>query len=94
MNDAPKREELAALLAQLGEALAKVEVSDAQLRKTLDDLSTRALSLAEEFPQEAGEEPAHLHKGLVGALERFEGTHPELASLIGRVADLLSGLGI
>ncbi len=55
-------------------------------------LSEARLALKEGGPDE--EARVSLHTGFIGALERFEESHPDLAYAIARVVDALSGLGI
>lgn len=90
----PADEELRELLVRLREVLSKTEIADQKSRDLLHELTERTAKLLEEPSVGLGDARSHLHEGLLGAVERFEGTHPELAALIGKVADLLSGLGI
>jgi len=90
----PPSEELRALLAQLNEALSRAEASDPATRAQLEALAERTREALESPLPPPLAERAALHHGLLGAIERFEGTHPELAYALGQVVDALSGLGI
>jgi len=90
----PPSEELRQLLRQLNDALAKTQTADPATRAQLEELSARTLALLDRPMPPPLEERALLHSGLLGALERFEGTHPELAYALSKVVDALSGLGI
>lgn len=90
----PPSEELRALLAQLDDALSRAEASDPETRAQLEALAERTREALESPMPPPPEARAELHSGLLGAIERFEGTHPDLAYALGKVADALSGLGI
>ena len=90
----PPSEELRALLSRLDEALSRAEASDPETRAQLEALAERTRQALESpLPPSRGAR-AELHSGLLGALERLEGTHPDLAYALGKVIDALSGLGI
>lgn len=89
-----QQDELRDLLERLEKALSRADRPDEETRALLEELAdqTRAALDRAELPPR--EERARLHQGLLGALERFEGSHPELAYVVGKVIDALAGLGI
>ena len=89
-----QQDELRDLLERLRQSLDRAEAPDEETRGLLEALSDQTREVLERSEPPAGEERARLHTGLLGALERFEGTHPDLAYVIGKVVDALSGLGI
>ena len=87
------RAELERLVGRLAEVLATSANLPSDAKSSLNALLSEArLALKEGGPDE--EARANLHHGFLGALERFEESHPDLAYAIGRVVDALSGLGI
>ncbi len=96
MSDETPRPEpdLHALLDQLEGTLEAASGLDPDAHARLKELVAQGRESLEqqELPPERSRQI--LHRGLLGVLERFEGTHPDLAYAVGRVMDALSGLGI
>jgi hypothetical protein len=89
----PRRALNAALLA-LEDALNAPEDLDLEDRRTLLRLQSdieRALEATEELEGASGEQVA---QGAQDILGRFEADHPVLTSVLGRLADALSAMGI
>lgn len=72
--------ELRRELAEVGEVDAELEVLLSEIRADIEDAMER------------GEHP--LRDRLNDAIERFETSHPQLASAMGAVADQLARMGI
>lgn len=89
-----QQDELRDLLTRLQEALDRAERPDDETRGLLEQLSAQTRAALDRAELPPPEERAQLHSGLLGALERFEGSHPELAYAVGKVVDALAGLGI
>lgn len=87
-----EKDRLQTLLDQLHEELGRAESVDEGLREKLEDLvaDTRALLEKGGGPIE----PGSLQERLTDILAQYEGTHPTLAYVMGRVIEALSGLGI
>jgi hypothetical protein len=79
------------ILDELHTALeAAPEIGDEarnDLRKAVGDIRSA-------LDEPDAERPASLGDQLNQALERFEESHPQLTSIVGRVADALSDIGI
>lgn len=87
----PKRT-LTEILNELHESLERSpELAD----EARDALRGAASDIREALDQdEAPEREVSIADQLNAALERFEGQHPKLTAVVGRVADALSDLGI
>lgn len=81
-------QELRRTLEDLRRELAGVEDVDAELEELLEGIRTDIDAVIEKAP------PHTLPERLADAIERFEATHPALASAMGAVADQLARLGI
>ena len=79
------------ILDELHAALERAPEIGEQSRSALRRASEE-IREALERPEEA--RPGSLAEQLTAAVERFEVAHPQLTSLVGRVADALSDLGI
>ena len=90
----PPSEELRELLQKLDDALSRAQADDPETRALLEELAGHTREALDRPDPPAPEERARLHTGLLGAVERFEGTHPELSYALSKVVDALSGLGI
>ena len=79
---------------ELRQALAQPAELSADEREALR-ASAREIRAALSRPgAEGDEDEGSLSDQLQGVLERFEGQHPKLTQVVGRVADALSDLGI
>jgi hypothetical protein len=87
----PKRK-LTDILHELHESLERSPELGDDAREALRDAAS---DISEALDQE---EPSERDQGfaeqLNQALERFEGEHPKLTAVVGRIADALSDLGI
>jgi len=87
----PKRK-LTDILQELQESLERSPDLGEEARRALRET---AADIREALDQE---EPTEREKSftdqLNDALERFEGEHPQLTAVVGRIADALSDLGI
>jgi len=80
------------ILTELHEALEGMGDLDVQLRS---ELRGAAEDIQEALDDSRAEELSDsLRDRVTGSLERFEGSHPRLTEIVGRVADALSDLGI
>ncbi len=87
------RAELEKLVSRLADVLENSADLPTEARSNLEALLSEArLAVEEGGPDD--EARANLHSGFIGALERFEESHPDLAYAIARVVDALSGPGI
>lgn len=81
-------------LEQLHAELQRTESVDEETRALLNSLMEDTRHLMEHEGEELTERHHTLNERLTEALARFEGTHPDLAYVMARVIDTLSGLGI
>jgi seryl-tRNA synthetase len=81
-------QELRRTLEELRRELAGVEDVDAELEEMLSDIRADIDAVMEKSP------PHSMTERLAQAVERFEATHPSLASAMGAVVDQLARLGI
>lgn len=92
------QEQLKQTLAELKSQLAVDEDLDEETEALLQQLADNINEvLIREQAREAGEKPPEKQSTLDQLLdltERFEESHPDLASAIGRVANALSRIGI
>jgi ABC-type transporter Mla subunit MlaD len=79
------------VLSELHEALESSADLDAGLR---DELRATANEINDALDRSEDSVLGQLGNRLQEALERFEGKHPQLTGIVGRVADALSDLGI
>lgn len=88
------QENLKQTLRSLHEELARSPSVDPELRALLKSLAEDIDDVLHPAapPRAEGEEP--LAERVTSAREHFEDTHPQLAAIIGRIADGLSQLGI
>ncbi|RMF15260.1 MAG: DUF4404 family protein [Candidatus Dadabacteria bacterium] len=84
----PKKD-LTSLLAELREALEQPTPLD---ESTRDELQALAAEIESRLENDSEDET--LVDRVEETLERFEGEHPQLVALLGRLADLLNSLGI
>jgi len=86
-------QKLKTAVTQLEQELGKLKSLDVESRKTLEDAvrDVRA-ALLEEVPSRPGRES--LTARLNTAVERFEGSHPNLTGILARLIDGLAELGI
>ncbi len=94
LNPSEERERLRAILEQLREALERAPAEDDDTKQRLEALARETSSLLE--GEDEGWAQAHRSFGnrLSEEVAHFEGSHPDLAYVIARVIDALSGLGI
>jgi hypothetical protein len=97
MDETPKdgqsgdlREKLEALHAEL----QRVQSVDRETQTLLGDILEDTRHLIEHEGEGVTERHQALNSRLVAALAEFEGSHPDLAYVMARVVDTLSGLGI
>lgn len=70
------------------ETAEELEDADrAELRSALQDIRTA-------LHEDSKENESSIGNGLRAAVERFEGRHPRLTEIVGRVADSLAEMGI
>jgi len=81
-------------LERLHEELQRTPSIDAESRQLLSELARDIRTLLERSDDERSESDASLGERLREATERFEESHPALTSLVGRIADQLSRMGI
>lgn len=81
-------QDLRRTLENLRQELAGVQDVDADLEDLLSGIRTEIDAVIEKAP------PHSLSERLGQAVERFEATHPSLASAMGAVVDQLARLGI
>ena len=81
-------------LQELHEELGRAESVDEETRSLLRSLAEDTRHLLEHEEPAGSERHRSLNERLSEAAARFEGTHPELAYVMARVVDTLSGLGI
>jgi hypothetical protein len=79
------------VLNELQEALEATADLDAGLR---DELRATASEINQALDSDEESVLGQLGARLQAALERFEGQHPQLTGIVGRVADALADLGI
>jgi len=88
------RDRLRENLERLHQELASSESIDAASRGLLVDVLHDIEAVLERDESEAAGEGESLIDRLRETTSRFEETHPALTELVGRIADLLSRLGI
>jgi hypothetical protein len=95
-NETPQEEkpDIRDLLKRLNEELGRTQSVDQETRELLESLKRETQALIDRPNDGPPPEYESLGQGLRAALERFEGSHPTLAWVMGRVIDTLSGLGI
>ena len=81
-------------LEQLHAELQRTESVDTETQALLESLMADTRHLMEHEGEGLTEHHQTFNSRLEQALARFEGTHPELAYVMARVMDTLSGLGI
>jgi len=81
-------------LRELHAELQKTDSVDGETRLLLEGLMEDTRHLIEHGGEEVTERHHALNSRLMDALAHFEGTHPDLAYVMARVVDTLSGLGI
>ena len=87
-------EKLRERLKELHTELQKTASVDDETRELLEGLMEDTRHLMEHEGEELTERHHSLNERLLEALARFESTHPDLAYVMARVIDTLSGLGI
>lgn len=92
--DSPRRNDLRERLEELHEELRRVENVDETTRALLESLADDTRHLLEHEEPAGSERHRSLNDRLAEAAARFEGTHPDLAYVMAKVVDTLSGLGI
>ncbi len=80
------------ILAELHEALEVSADLNEDLRADLRDAATEIQQALDQPGPDMV--PASLRDRLSASLDRFEGSHPRLTAIVGRIADALSDLGI
>jgi hypothetical protein len=84
-------------LAELQRELRALETESAGPEALGDEAREALREAAREIERALGGRPADgesLRRRLAEAIERFEGSHPTLTGVVGRVVDALSELGI
>jgi Domain of unknown function (DUF4404) len=81
-------------LERLHTELQRTQSVDEETRALLESLMVDTRHLIEHEGDELTERHQTLNGRLEEAVARFEGTHPDLAYVMARVIDTLSGLGI
>ena len=81
-------------LEQLHTEMQRTKSVDEETRALLESLMADTRHLMEHEGEELTERHQTLNSRLEEAVARFEGTHPDLAYVMARVIDTLSGLGI
>lgn len=89
-----ERERLRVILEQLREALERAPAEDDDTRERLEALARETNSLLEGEEEEWAQAHRSFGHRLSEEVAHFEGSHPDLAYIIARVMDALSGLGI
>jgi len=79
------------VLSELHEALESTPEIEGGLR---DELRATAAEIQEALDASEDTPLGQLRIRLQEALERFEGKHPQVTGIVGRIADALSDLGI
>lgn len=88
-------DKLQSTLGELREQLDATPELDAETRGQLhESIEEAEAGLRAAREAEEPNWPGSLHDRLTGAIERFEGQHPNLAAAVGRVIDALADLGI
>ena len=85
--------QLRELLSQLHEELRAAQSLDPDTRRLLQELQADTAALLERG-EEGGPGRQRLRDRLAAATAGLEGTHPDVALAVAKVADILSGLGI
>ena len=83
------KQDLTSLLNELHEALDQPEPLD---ESTREELRTLASEIEARLESESDDDT--LVDRVEETVERFEGEHPRLVAVLGRLADLLNSLGI
>jgi hypothetical protein len=89
-----EKPEIRDLLKRLHEELGRTQTVDKETLELLEALKHETEALLDRPADGPPAEYESLSRGLKASLERFEGSHPTLAWVMGRVIDTLSGLGI
>ncbi len=87
-----EKDRLQTLLDQLHDELGRAGAVDESLREKLETLVADTRALLEKGTRP--EEPGSLQERLTDILAQYEGAHPTLAYVMGRIIEALSGLGI
>jgi len=90
MDERELHEKLAGLRTELGRAESIAEESRELLRGLMDDIGR----LLEEPEKQEDDTPRTLSGSLIQAARKFETDHPQLATLIGQLAETLNKAGI
>jgi uncharacterized membrane protein len=95
-KDGPQKdsETLREKLERLHAELQRTESVDDETKGLLESLREDTRHLLEHEDEEFTERHATFNDRLSEAVAQFEGTHPELAYVMAKVIDTLSGLGI
>jgi hypothetical protein len=88
------KEHLHELLEELHKELESTDSVDADNRPLLAELASEIRELLDRAAGEEPEDEESLPERLLDVGRDFEDSHPRLVSLIGRVADALSKIGV
>ena len=93
-SDEMEKKQLQANLRELGDTLAQSGQIDDQTRELLQSVTSELQRLLEQDDGLSPEAVGPVHRDLKELLLRFETEHPQLTSILGRIADGLANVGI
>jgi ABC-type transporter Mla subunit MlaD len=89
-----QRKQLRATLQELSDALTQAGSIDDQTRELLQSVTGQLQQLLQQEKKLSPEDVRPVDRDLKELLLRFETEHPQLTSILGRIADGLANVGI